>query len=65
MEPLCIYTKQIAYIEKVGERQAQRILKDIKTDLNKKKRHVVTVKEFSEFKGYDEAEVREILRKLP
>lgn len=64
MEPLCIYTKQVAHILEISERQAQRILKSIRKDLNKKKRHAITVKEFSDFKGLNEADVREKLRSI-
>lgn len=64
MELLCIYTKQVAWVESVSERQAQRILQKIRKELNKKKGQAVTIKEFSESRGYDEAEVREALRKM-
>jgi hypothetical protein len=52
----------------VGDRQAQRILKKIREEFNKKKNQAVTVKEFCEHRGLEEKDVLNILsvkRPLP
>ncbi|TKC63710.1 hypothetical protein FBD94_05015 [Pedobacter hiemivivus] len=64
MQRLCIYPKEAASLLKVGERQAQRIFKSIRKEINKKKRQFITVKEFSEYKGVDELDVLNALNKL-
>lgn len=45
----------------VSERQAQRIIKAIREELNKKKRHLITIKEFCAHQGLEESEVRKAL----
>lgn len=57
MVRLCIYPKEVAELLHVGERQAQRILKTIRNEVNKKKNQSVTIKEFCEHRGFDEADV--------
>lgn len=57
MELLCIYTKQVSGLLRVGERQAQRILQAIRKEVNKEKKQAVTIKEFCDYKGFDEAAV--------
>jgi hypothetical protein len=62
MELLCIYTKQVSTLLHVSERQAQRTLKAIREEVNKKKKQAVTIKEFCDYKGFDEATVLAALR---
>lgn len=62
MHLLCINPKQAAGLLRVGERQAQRIFKAIRQEVNKKKRQSITIKEFSEYRGLDEVEVRNALK---
>jgi hypothetical protein len=62
MQRLCIYPREAADLLNVGERQAQRIFKSIREEINKKKRQSITIKEFSEYRGLDEADVRKALK---
>lgn len=64
MGRLCIYPKEAALLLNISERQAQRIFKAIRTELNKQKHQEVTVREFCEYKGFEEAEVRQGLEDL-
>ncbi|MEQ7800934.1 hypothetical protein D3C87_1612910 [compost metagenome] len=63
MQRLCIYPKEAAGLLEISVRQAQRIFKAIREELNKKKRHLITIKEFSEHKGLEESEVLKALNK--
>jgi hypothetical protein len=54
---LCIHTRQVSDLLFVSERQAQRILKTIRSEVNKKKKQAVTLKEFCKHLGFDEADV--------
>lgn len=64
MGRLCIYPKEAAMLLNIGERQAQRIFKAIRKELSKKKHQAITVKEFADYKGYDEAKVEQALAEL-
>ncbi|MNY42957.1 hypothetical protein D3C86_1778860 [compost metagenome] len=64
MGRLCIYPQEVALLLKVSERQAQRIFKAIRKELNKKKHQAITLREFSEYKGFEEAEVEQKLNNL-
>lgn len=64
MGRLCIYPQEAARLLRISERQAQRLFKTIRQELNKKKHQAITVKEFSEYKGLDEAEVQLVLAVL-
>ncbi|WP_316814095.1 hypothetical protein [Pedobacter heparinus] len=57
MGRLCIYPQEAARLLHVTERQAQRIFKAIRKELNKKKHQAITLKEFCEYKGFEETEV--------
>jgi hypothetical protein len=61
MQRLCIYPKEAASLLNVSERQAQRIFKAIRQEVNKKKRQSITIKEFSEYRGLEESDVRKAL----
>ncbi|MDR6783324.1 hypothetical protein [Pedobacter africanus] len=54
MERLCIYPKEAARLLNIGDRQAQRLFRNIRFALNKKKHQYITVKEFCEYTGIDE-----------
>jgi len=54
MEKVCIYPKEAAKMLRIGERQAQRLFRNIRFALNKKKHQYITVKEFCEYTGIDE-----------
>ena len=62
MNPLFIYPKEAAKLLKRSERQVQRIFKAIREESNKKKHHLITIKEFSEHVGLEETEVRNALK---
>lgn len=64
MGQLCIYPQEIARLLNISERQAQWILKAVRKELNKKKNQVITVREFSAYKGFDEAELQQALDAL-
>lgn len=64
MGRLCIYPQEAAQLLRLSERQAQRLFKTIRQELNKKKHQAITVKEFSEYKGLDETEVQLALDEL-
>lgn len=61
MEPLYMHTKKVADLLHVSERQAQRILQSIRKEINKRKGKAITIREFCEYKGFDEDEVRRAL----
>lgn len=63
MERLCIYPKEVAELLGIGERQAQRKLRAIRLEMNKKKGHYITVQEFSEHTGIPEEIIYVQLRK--
>lgn len=54
MDKVCIYPKQAALILDISDRQAQRLFKNIRFALNKKKHQYITVKEFCAYTGIDE-----------
>lgn len=64
MGRLCIYPQEAARLLHVTERQAQRIFKAIRKELNKKKHQAITIKEFCDYKGFEEIEVAQALDKL-
>jgi hypothetical protein len=57
MGQLCIYPQEAARLLNISERQAQRIFKAIRKELNKKKHQVITLKEFCDYKGLDIGDV--------
>lgn len=65
MGRLCIYPQEAARLLHISERQAQRIFKAIRNELDKKKHQAITVKEFCDYKGFEEAEVKQELDKGP
>lgn len=61
-ERLCIYPKDIMIITGRSERYARKLLHELKQQLGKKPRQFVTIKEFSEFSGLDEQEIKKIIQ---
>lgn len=57
MERLCIYPKEAAKLLGLKERQAQRIFRNIRRELNKKRHQFITVKEFFEYIGIPEQDI--------
>lgn len=54
MERVCIYPKEAAKLLGLRERQAQRIFRNIRRELNKKNHQFITVKEFCEYTAIPE-----------
>ncbi|MFN0292546.1 hypothetical protein [Pedobacter helvus] len=50
---LCIYAKDISIITGKGIRSSQKLLKEIKTKLNKQSHQYVSLKEFAEYTGIE------------
>lgn len=54
MEKVCIYPKQAAEILETTVRSAQRLFRNIRLELNKKKGHYITIPEFALHTGIPE-----------
>lgn len=54
MKRVCIYPKDLCEPLGIGERQAQRKLKEVRWALQKKKHQYITIKEFCEYTDLDE-----------
>lgn len=62
MERVCIYPKEAARILNIGERQAQRLFRNIRFALNKQKHQYITIREFAIYTGIGAEEIVEKLR---
>jgi len=63
MERLCIYPKEAAELLGIEERQAQRKFRAIRLQLDKKKGHYITIKDFSDYTGIPEEIIYAQLKK--
>jgi hypothetical protein len=61
MKGVCIYPKEAAKLLRIGERQAQRLFRNIRFALNKKRHQYITVKEFCAYTGIDEESLKDKL----
>jgi hypothetical protein len=61
MKHIAIYPKDIMRITGKSERYSREILKKIKTDLNKEKHHLITIKEFCNYMKISIEEVEAII----
>ncbi|RYF26324.1 MAG: hypothetical protein EOO42_01785 [Flavobacteriales bacterium] len=52
-ERLCIYAKDISIITGKGIRSSQKLLREIKSKLNKQNHQYVSLKEFAEYTGIE------------
>lgn len=57
----CIQTKDVQLIMGRSDVWAENRLKTIKAALSKKKEQFVTIKEFCEYEGFDETEIKNFL----
>lgn len=64
MERVCIYPKEAAIVLGLKERQAQRIFRNIRRELNKKNHQFITVREFSEYTTIPEEAIYLKLRNI-
>ncbi|WP_090780140.1 hypothetical protein [Pedobacter sp. ok626] len=53
MERVCIYAKDVCKATGRSERQARRLLRAIRIELNKEDHQFITVKEFCDYTGID------------
>ena len=58
---ICIYAKDIQLITGRSERYAYKIIAKIKRVNGKRNDQLITIKEFAEFSGIDEQQIRELV----
>lgn len=62
MKRICINTTDVMFITGKSDRQARNIINDIKDHLGKAKHQVVTIKEFCEYLGFKEEEIKSYIK---
>ncbi|MCD8519238.1 MAG: hypothetical protein LRY32_07180 [Flavobacterium sp.] len=62
MKRICINTTDVMFITGKSERQSRNIINDIKDHLGKAKHQVVTIKEFCEYLGLEEEEIKSYIK---
>ena len=58
LKRICIYPKDVQRITGRSERYGRKLLEKIRTHLNKEQHQFITLKEFSEYTGINEAEIQ-------
>lgn len=58
---ICIYPKDVAIITGKTERYGRSLLNRIREQLNKEKHQVISIKEFSDYIGLNEGDVRNLI----
>ena len=58
---MCIYPKDVQLITGKSERYGRKLLKEIKVELKKDKRHFVSLEEFCQYTGLDPEQVEKYL----
>lgn len=61
MKRICIYPKDVMRITGKSERYGRQILKEIKEELHKTKRQLVTIDEFSDYMGLNADDVSKLI----
>lgn len=62
MKRICINTTDVMFITGKSERQSRNIINDIKDHFGKAKHQVVTIKEFCEYLGLEEDEIKSYIK---
>lgn len=62
MKRICINTTDVMFITGKSDRQARNIINDIKDHFGKAKHQVVTIKEFCEYLGFKEEEIKSYIK---
>lgn len=62
MKRICITTTDVMFVTGKSDRQARNIINDIKEHLGKAKHQVVTIKEFCDYMGITEEEVKPFIK---
>ena len=62
MKRICINTTDVMFITGKSERQSRNIINDIKDHFGKAKHQVVTIKEFCEYLGLEEEEIKSYIK---
>jgi ribosomal silencing factor RsfS len=62
MKRICINTTDVMFITGKSERQSRNIINDIKDHFGKAKHQVVTIKEFCEYLGFKEEEIKSYIK---
>ena len=62
MRRICINTTDVMFITGKSERQSRNIINDIKDHFGKAKHQVVTIKEFCEYLGLEEEEIKSYIK---
>ncbi|HBD25726.1 hypothetical protein [Flavobacterium sp.] len=62
MKRICINTTDVMFITGKSERQSRNIINDIKYHFGKAKHQVVTIKEFCEYLGLEEDEIKSYIK---
>ncbi len=57
MKRLCIYSQDVQIITGKSARQSRTMIKDVKLELNKTKKHLLTIKEFCTCTGLPQKDV--------
>lgn len=53
MERICVFPKDVSRITGLGDRYAQKLVQEIKINLNKKKHQFITKQELADYLGID------------
>lgn len=61
MKRVCIYPKDLCGPLGIGERQAQRKIREVRKALDKKKHQYLTINEFCEYMGIPRAEFADLI----
>ena len=62
MKRICINTTDVMFITGKSERQSRNIINDIKDHFGKAKHQVITIKEFCEYLGFKEEEIKSYIK---
>ena len=62
MKRICINTTDVMFITGKSERQSWNIINDIKDHFGKAKHQVITIKEFCEYLGFKEEEIKSYIK---
>lgn len=58
MDRICVFPKDVMRITGLGDRYAQKLLQDIRYQLNKKKHQLITKQELADYLGIDSSLIR-------
>jgi len=65
MKRVCIYPKDVSILTGKSLAQAQRVLRNLRLILNKRKDHYITFEEYADYSGIDVSLIRKICLAVP